>query len=169
MIDLISSALFCASDGSLVRRLTSPVMKMSGSTRSAGMFSERRDDFRRRRALRDGDAFVHVRRLQRQMLGFFDDESPRFTSRGTTTRAAIDSSGKLEGMLLWPSSGTMGSIAGTSVRSSSVVGRRRVSGHPTAGGLEPSGTRNLGIICLFSARRQTLTVGRARRVPGCLP
>ncbi len=32
------------------------------------------DDFRRRRALRDGNALVHFRRLQRQVARFFDGE-----------------------------------------------------------------------------------------------
>src|SRR5882672_924127 len=89
--------------------------------------------------------------------------------RGTTVRAAMDSSGNEEGMLVRPSNGTMGSMAGTSVRSSSVEGRRRVVGVSTSGGRAFKGTRNRGIIFLFSVPRQTLRVGRALRAPGCLP
>src|SRR5260370_35122762 len=88
---------------------------------------------------------------------------------GTTGRAAIDSSGREDGMFVRPSKGTMGSIAGTSVRSSSVEGRRRVVGVSTSGGRAFKGTRNRGIIFLFSVPRRTLRVGRALRAPGCLP
>src|SRR5580693_10097626 len=73
-------------------------------------------------------------------------------------------------MFDFPSSTTIGSIAGTSVRSSSVVGRLRCEGGASlAGGREPSGTRVRGIIFLLSLARRTLLVGPVRRAPGCLP
>src|SRR6266849_3234699 len=80
------------------------------------------------------------------------------------------SSGKLVGIVECPSSTTMGSIAGTSVRSSIVVGRRRcVAASAAAGGRASSGTRKREIILLFFLARTLLLVGRAPRVPGCLP
>src|ERR1700757_3580765 len=73
-------------------------------------------------------------------------------------------------MLDFPSSSTIGSIAGTSVRSSRVVGRLRCDGGASAaGGREPNGTSVRGIIFLLSLARQRLLVGRAPHVPGCLP
>src|SRR5204863_7254001 len=71
----------------------------------------------------------------------------RLTSRGTTTRAAMDSRGRFEGIVEFPFKCTMGSIAGTSVRSSIVVGRRRCVGASTvADGRASNGTRIREII-----------------------
>ena len=56
------------------------------------------------------------------------------SSACTTTRVAIASNGSDDGIFDFPSSGTIGSIDGTSVRSSIVVGRRRVVGASAAGG-----------------------------------
>src|SRR5713226_8640435 len=152
----------------VVRRLTSPVKKISGSTISVGIFSPG--------AMISGGAAPcgTVMRSSNSVgcsgksLFTSTAKSSRFKSRGTTTRAAMDSSGREEGMLLCPLRGTMGNMAGTRVRSSSVVGRRRVLGASAEGGRALNGTRTLGIICLFSEPRQTLPVGRARHAPGCL-
>jgi len=78
------------------------------------------------------------------------------TSRGTTTRVAMDSSGRFEGIVECPSSGTTGSMAGTSVRSSMVVGRRRcVVVSAAADKWASFGTRILSIIVLFFLVRRT--------------
>src|SRR4029077_19790274 len=97
--------------------------------------------------------------------------SSTFTSRGTTIRAAIDSSGKFAGIVECPSKCTMGSVEGTSVRSSNVDGRLRVVAVSSLDGSRaPGGTRVLGII--GSCVRELLAgllVGRALHVPGCFP
>src|SRR5271170_883831 len=73
-------------------------------------------------------------------------------------------------MLDFPSNSTIGNIAGTSVRSSIVVGRRRcVVVSAEADRWAPSGTRVRGIIFLLSLVRRTLLVGRVLHAPGCLP
>src|SRR5206468_6168940 len=73
-----------------------------------------------------------------------------FTSRGTTKRAAMDSSGRFAGMFDFVSSGAKGRPDGTSVRSSSVDGRRRDVGS-NVDGRASNGTRDRGIIArLFS-------------------
>src|SRR5215472_7317793 len=81
----------------------------------------------------------------------------------------MDSSGKSEGILVCPSKGTMGSMAGTSVRSSMVVGRRRCVGASGAGGRAPIGTRKREIMLPYFLARLMLLVGRAPRAPGCFP
>src|SRR5215467_1299821 len=80
----------------------------------------------------------------------------------------MDSSGKSEGIVDCPFRGTIGSMAGTSVRSSMVVGRRRCVTASRAGGRAPTGTRKREIMFSSFLVRLLLLVGRARRVPGCL-
>src|SRR5215467_13412683 len=81
----------------------------------------------------------------------------------------MDSSGKSEGIVDCPFKGTMGSMAGTSVRSSMVVGRRRCVTASGAGGRAPTGTRKREIILSYFLAWLLLLVGRALRAPGCLP
>jgi len=85
-----------------------------------------RAHFRRGGAHWHGDTLVHVRRLYRCRKVLPDAIRFAIHIAGTTTRATMDSSGRFVGIVECPSNCTMGSIAGTSVRVSMVVGRRRL-------------------------------------------
>ena len=81
------------------------------------------------------------------------------------------------GCLISPSSAVIGRPEGTRVRSSSVEGRRREVGS-SVDGRASNGTRDRGIIARLFSDGETQAnpppdgcplVGRARRVPGCMP
>src|SRR6201998_1310256 len=91
-------------------------------------------------------------------------------------RLAIDSSGRLAGILVLVCSGATASPEGTRVLSSSVEGRRREVGS-SVDGRASNGTSDRGIISRLFSEGETRAnptpdgcplVGRARRVPGCV-
>src|SRR6201982_4320968 len=92
-------------------------------------------------------------------------------------RLAIDSSGRLAGILDLVCNGATASPEGARVLSSSVEGRRREVGS-SVDGRASNGTSDRGIIARLFSDGETQAnptpdgcplVGRAPRVPGCMP